>query len=260
MSEIITFGAIDKGEARQLMKEGKKVCYWGRKQDNCAKIIKVNPSFAVLDNGYKVRYKALTPEDKYVPHAEYIKKPSYQARQKKFSGSTQDYEKSNASSIRPIPKSKLGPMQTSVKKMGACLDSMRKARKQCANLESAQCQASFEDDRKCVEKNAQTLINRLNAHYKLPNNKIYVDGTRKNYRSDGDLYGYYRPRTGMIRVFPYTKKRQDVVANKTFLDTTIHEWNHHYDHHKLKLKDSFHTAGFGKRITTIKNQLKTVFD
>jgi hypothetical protein len=52
-----------------------------------------------------------------------------------------------------------------------------------------------------------------------------------------------------------TAKREQVVAYRTFLRTLLHEVGHHLDYELLRLGDSFHTAGFFKRESSLTNQL-----
>ena len=67
-------------------------------------------------------------------------------------------------------------------------------------------------------------------------------------------YGYYRPKSKYIYITNRTAVRGQILASKTFLDTLLHEWVHHYDSVKLKL-NSIHTSGFYARIADIKTKL-----
>jgi len=67
-------------------------------------------------------------------------------------------------------------------------------------------------------------------------------------------YGYYKPKERYIYIHNRTAVRGQILAAKTFLDTLLHEWVHHYDHQKLKL-NSIHTAGFYARLKDIKTRL-----
>lgn len=68
-------------------------------------------------------------------------------------------------------------------------------------------------------------------------------------------YGNYRTIVCAITLYKHTAKTNKVVANKTTLDTLLHELCHHLDFKLLKLSDSKHTAGFYKRISSLKNEL-----
>lgn len=67
-------------------------------------------------------------------------------------------------------------------------------------------------------------------------------------------YGYYKPGSKYIYINNRTAVRGQILAPKSFLDTLLHEWVHHYDFCKLKL-NSIHTAGFYARLKDIKTKL-----
>lgn len=67
-------------------------------------------------------------------------------------------------------------------------------------------------------------------------------------------YGAYYPRTKRISIQNKTAVQAKVLAPKTFLDTLLHEWMHHYDYERLRL-NSIHTKGFYERIRSLKDRL-----
>ncbi len=67
-------------------------------------------------------------------------------------------------------------------------------------------------------------------------------------------YGYYKSDTKYIYINNRTAVQQKILAQKTFLDTLLHEWLHHYDSEYLKL-DSIHTTGFYTRLKDLKGKL-----
>lgn len=67
-------------------------------------------------------------------------------------------------------------------------------------------------------------------------------------------YGYYKPDSRYIYITNHTAVRGQPLAPKTFLNTLLHEWMHHYDTYKLKL-NSIHTKGFYLRIKSLETQL-----
>lgn len=67
-------------------------------------------------------------------------------------------------------------------------------------------------------------------------------------------YGYYKPSSKTIKISNLTAVRGKILAPKTFLDTLLHEWMHHYDTYKLKLR-SIHCRGFYERINDLKQKL-----
>jgi hypothetical protein len=54
---------------------------------------------------------------------------------------------------------------------------------------------------------------------------------------------------GNIRIYLRTSARAQPVAFKTFFNTLLHEWVHHYDHEALG--DTIHCAGFYQRIRSV---------
>ena len=69
------------------------------------------------------------------------------------------------------------------------------------------------------------------------------------------IYGTYRTLGSTITLYKHTAKTGKVVANKTTLDTLLHELCHHFDYKLLGLNDSKHTAGFYKRIGSLRQEL-----
>ena len=86
-------------------------------------------------------------------------------------------------------------------------------------------------------------ISDTNQYHKKSNNRVVFK-----------QYGYYRPKSNYIYIQNKTAVRGQDLAPKTFLDTLLHEWLHHYDTHKLKL-NSIHTKGFYLRLNDLKDKL-----
>ncbi|MBT3230430.1 hypothetical protein HN358_01425 [Candidatus Uhrbacteria bacterium] len=68
-------------------------------------------------------------------------------------------------------------------------------------------------------------------------------------------YGYYKPDVRYIYITNHTAVRGQPLAAKTFLNTLLHEWMHHYDTHKLKI-NSMHTKGFYLRLGQLEKNLR----
>ena len=68
-------------------------------------------------------------------------------------------------------------------------------------------------------------------------------------------YGYYKPDLSYIYITNHTAVRGKPLAAKTFLNTLLHEWMHHYDTHKLKI-NSLHTKGFYLRLSQLEKKLR----
>ncbi len=85
------------------------------------------------------------------------------------------------------------------------------------------------------------------------------DGNQYHRRRNGKVvlkrYGSYRLASKTITIPNRTAVRGQIVAGKTFLDTLLHEWLHHYDTLKLKL-NSIHTKGFYLRLSDLKVKLE----
>ncbi len=77
---------------------------------------------------------------------------------------------------------------------------------------------------------------------------------KSNGRVSFKQYGYYRPKTGYIYIQNRTAVRGQILAAKSFVDTLLHEWVHHYDTHVLSL-DSIHTKGFYMRLKDLRMKL-----
>lgn len=78
----------------------------------------------------------------------------------------------------------------------------------------------------------------------------------------GELHGLYTMACGrqraLIQLWMRTAHHKRVVAFKTFVRTLLHELCHHLDYELLGLADSFHTAGFYKRVSDLFQQLARV--
>ena len=80
---------------------------------------------------------------------------------------------------------------------------------------------------------------------------------KRNGRVVFKQYGYYRGQSNYIYIQNKTAVRGQILAAKTFVDTLLHEWLHHYDTCKLKL-NSIHTKGFYLRLADLKEKLGVV--
>lgn len=104
----------------------------------------------------------------------------------------------------------------------------------------------------------QGLLNEMSRTLSIPSPQLCVNDKRQNHSlKDGKLmrktYGMYKQ--GKIIINNKTAIRETIVAPKTFLDTLIHEFMHHYDYEVLKLQSSLHTAGFYYRLGDIMKKL-----
>jgi len=108
-------------------------------------------------------------------------------------------------------------------------------------------------------KMSESLLDLLCDAAKIDICHVTITDTRQRHRRQNGrmvlkLYGHYRPQTNSISIQNRTAVRGQILAPKTFLDTLLHEWLHHYDTHALKLC-SIHTAGFYLRLKSLKQIL-----
>ena len=113
-------------------------------------------------------------------------------------------------------------------------------------------------DRSAVEGAAKGLAAAITAKLGAPPVRLRVLAVRP---SDdwGELHGLYEPREGralaVITLWMRTAQHKRVVAFRTFVRTLLHELCHHLDYEVFELADSFHTAGFFKRESSLFKQL-----
>lgn len=114
------------------------------------------------------------------------------------------------------------------------------------------------EDRAGVQTACQGLIDTLVAGYRVPPIRVRVLA-RRPADGDGELHGLYEPGEGAtiarITVWMRTAQRKEVVAFRTFVRTLVHEVCHHLDYEMFKLPETFHTAGFYKRESSLANAL-----
>jgi hypothetical protein len=114
------------------------------------------------------------------------------------------------------------------------------------------------DDRAAVQRECQSLIDALNAGYRVPPARVRILA-RRPADGDGELHGLYEPgekrAPACITAWMRTAQRLQVVAFKTFLRTLIHELCHHLDYELFALDETFHTEGFYKRESSLVSAL-----
>jgi len=109
------------------------------------------------------------------------------------------------------------------------------------------------------QKFGEALLDELSDAAKIDIIKLKISPARQfhkkfNNRVVSKQYGYYRPKENYIYIYNRTAVQGKTLAPKTFLDTLLHEWLHHYDFKKLNL-NSIHSAGFYKRLGHLKEVL-----
>lgn len=114
---------------------------------------------------------------------------------------------------------------------------------------------SSTEDEKTRQKCSQELMDYLCEKFGIEHVEVFVSSGKRRTKGNGQVYGYYMVNQKKIVLYNTTAKTGQPVAIKTFFDTLIHEFIHHYDHQVLKLDYSMHTSGFYKRIDDLKKKL-----
>ena len=109
------------------------------------------------------------------------------------------------------------------------------------------------------QKLSENLLDELCDAARIDIVKLEISDARQHHKKiAGKIamkrYGSYRPATKKIEIQNLTAVRGQILAPKTFLDTLLHEWLHHYDTYKLKLR-SIHSKGFYLRLNDLKSKL-----
>jgi hypothetical protein len=127
------------------------------------------------------------------------------------------------------------------------------------------------DDPRERKRLGQLLIDELDALAGLPPCDLVVADRAQVHSHNGQrlqskTYGYYRctfadgaVKSARIRIYHKTAVRQQVITTKVFLNTLLHEWEHHHDFAGLRLPRSPHTAGFYARLRALADALEVAF-
>lgn len=118
--------------------------------------------------------------------------------------------------------------------------------------------AILNQDQEAVERSCRSLLDALAAKARVaPATLRLREAAAAKFRGGRAVWKLYGTceRDGTITVSYRTAVQRKVFAYRTFLDTLVHEFLHHFDHHGLRLAASFHTSGFYRRVRTIVDQL-----
>lgn len=129
------------------------------------------------------------------------------------------------------------------------VDYSRFSRKEYGRVLS--CGESVEERQKA----SKALVDYLCDKYGIPRCYVTIRNRPQPSVGRGKLYGRYLGCFHRIEIWNLTAKQQKVVSIKSFADTLLHEFMHHYDRSYLKLGDSIHSAGFYKRISDLQRKL-----
>ena len=115
----------------------------------------------------------------------------------------------------------------------------------------------LKDDHRAVSAAADALVLGITKLMRVPEVSVVVLAERPR-RRGSELHGLYTMAPGrkpQIKVWMRTARLGKVVAFKTFTRTLLHEVLHHLDYAHYKFRDSFHTAGFYSRESSLLRQL-----
>ncbi|HVC42355.1 MAG TPA: hypothetical protein VND54_10300 [Candidatus Saccharimonadales bacterium] len=127
------------------------------------------------------------------------------------------------------------------------------------------------DDARERKRLGQLLVDELDALAGLTQCELVVADRAQVHSHNGQrlqskTYGYYRctfadgaVTSARIRIYHKTAVRQQVITSKVFLNTLLHEWEHHHDFAGLRLPRSPHTAGFYARLRALAGALEVAF-
>lgn len=104
---------------------------------------------------------------------------------------------------------------------------------------------------------AQELVNYLCDKYHINRIPVIVTDKPRKCTKHCQIYGKYHFSGGYgikITIYNFTAKTGKEVAIKSFTNTLLHEFIHHYDTEYLKIQ-SAHTSGFYKRINDLEKKL-----
>ena len=101
---------------------------------------------------------------------------------------------------------------------------------------------------------AQKLIEYLCNKYEIPRCTVWVADRMRPTRRGGTYWGIYYGWNRVITIF----NNMDFMRPcdiRTFINTLLHEFMHHYDYYYLGLRDSVHCVGFDSRVRDLRRKL-----
>ena len=117
--------------------------------------------------------------------------------------------------------------------------------------ELVKCESALERA-KC----SQELITYLCDIFNICDVKVIVKNVSRPKKGKVQVYGYYQYcDNGNIVIYNLTATQKKIVGAKSFIDTLIHEFVHHYDRCKLGIEYEYHTLGFYKRVNDLRIKL-----
>jgi hypothetical protein len=105
----------------------------------------------------------------------------------------------------------------------------------------------------------QSVANAICGDLNVKSTPIHFGGVQNHSVRGGKIVsktlGNYTTGVCSIRIFELTAARKQKIAPKTAFDTLLHELMHHFDLKVLGLQSTIHSAGFYKRIGSLKAEL-----
>ena len=102
---------------------------------------------------------------------------------------------------------------------------------------------------------SQELINYLCDKYRIPRCPVYVHNTTYDPKFGFTCMGLYEGANKGITL--WNNRHYQVPCDiRTFINTLLHEFMHHYDYYYLRLPDSVHCKGFEARIRDLRKKLQ----
>jgi len=110
-----------------------------------------------------------------------------------------------------------------------------------------------------LQQACQSIADEILRQLQVPPVQVIVLDVRPS-DSYGELHGLYEPSDPpylcRVTLWMRTAHREQVVAFRTFLRTLLHELLHHLDYEHFELQETFHTAGFYRRESSLYHQIK----
>lgn len=124
------------------------------------------------------------------------------------------------------------------------------------NKSYAKAMLSSKENRTDRLRKAQKLLDYLCDKFKIASVSVEVTDNKRPLKwNSAQVYGKYYPSVRHIVIYNTTAKTNKTISIKSFYDTLLHEFIHHYDFCELEFTESPHTKGFYMRIKDLKEKL-----
>lgn len=103
---------------------------------------------------------------------------------------------------------------------------------------------------------SKKLLSYLSQKYCIPTPQIFILDKKQPSNNFKKKYGCYNVGTQVIYIWNKTAKIGKEVSIKSYINTLLHEFIHHYDYYILHLSCSIHSRGFYSRLSDLENKLQ----